>query len=514
VKRTRVLLVSPPTPGVFRQLGFKIPPLGIFYIAGLLDREGFPVTLLDMNVEEDDAALDLARFDVVGITCDTTRQANALALAALAKAAGALVVLGGPHPGYVEEELFQTGLVDLIVYGEGEHTMLAICEALEAGKDPRAVPNLAYRGRDGRTVRNARKGFDDALDALPLPARHLVDMERYKTFRWAEGRALTSICTSRGCPIDCNFCTATQFSGKVMRYRSVERVVDEVALLTGMGFGAVAVVDDNFVIHPRRVIAIMEETLRRRLDVWWWMFGSTHALWKNEDMVRAMAAGGVKTVYVGVESGDPRILRDVNKKQTPERVLECVRLLRKHGIQTLGSYILGNENDTRRSIRRTIDFAKALDTDTAQFSLLTPYPGTRVHEQLRARIFDRDYAHYDGLRNVFRHPRLSHRELQLWLIRANLEFYFRSFRAATGFFKFLARRKFGLDNLRVTLDWWRKTRARRAARREGKDQGAAAIARIEPAPARAAAAALAPREGPRPAEALRLFPASGISATR
>lgn len=488
MKRTRVALISPPTPGVFRQMGFKIPPLGIFYIAGLLDREGFPVTLVDMNVEEESYALDFTQYEVVGITCDTTRHSNALALAALAKAAGCTTVFGGPHPGYVEDELFRTGLVDLIVYGEGEHTMLAICEAIEAGKDPRACMNLAYPDAEGRPVRNARLGYDDDLDALPLPARHLVDMKKYQTFRWAEGRAITSICSSRGCPIDCNFCSATQFSGKVMRYRSVERVVDEVALVKSLGFGAVAVVDDNFVIHPKRVIEIMNETVRRKLDMWWWMFGSTHALWKNEAMVKAMADGGVKTVYVGVESGDPKILRDVNKKQTPARVQECVRLLKKHGIQTLGSYILGNEGDTRRSIRRTIDFAKLLDTDTAQFSILTPYPGTRVFDELRGRIFDWNYAHFDGLRNVWRHPKIAHRDLQLWLIRANLEFYFRSWKAATGFFRFLARRKFGLDNLRVTLDYWRKSRR---DREKAKAMGTIGLA-----------------------DAMRALPASGICATR
>src|SRR5207247_9465125 len=183
-------------------------------------------------------------------------------------------------------------------------------------------------------------------DELPYPARHLVDMTKYQTFRWGD-RAITSICTSRGCPIDCNFCAATQFSGKIMRYRAAGAVVDEVEHLRALGFGAVAVIDDNFVINPRRVEEIMAEVQRRKLDVWWWMFGSTHAMWKNESMVAAMAAGGVKTVYVGIESADPRILRDVNKKQTPDRVVECVRLLKKHGIQTLGSYDLGNENDPR-----------------------------------------------------------------------------------------------------------------------------------------------------------------------
>src|SRR5207248_1952265 len=128
---------------------------------------------------------------------------------------------------------------------------------------------------DGRTVRNAKTGYDDDLDALPWPARHLVDMEKYKTFRWgpAPGRAITSICTSRGCPIDCNFCAATQFSGKVMRYRAVDKVVDEVAHLKSIGFDAIAVIDDNFVINPRRVEDVMAEIVRRKIDVWWWMFG-------------------------------------------------------------------------------------------------------------------------------------------------------------------------------------------------------------------------------------------------
>src|SRR5207244_5837958 len=137
-----------------------------------------------------------------------------------------------------------------------------------------------------------------------------------QTFRWGE-RAITSICTSRGCPIDCNFCAATQFSGKIMRYRAPSSVVDEIEHLKTLGFDAVAVIDDNFVINPRRVEAIMGEVISRKLDVWWWMFGSTHAMWKNESMVAAMAAGGVKTVYIGVERSDPKILTDVNKKTTP-----------------------------------------------------------------------------------------------------------------------------------------------------------------------------------------------------
>jgi anaerobic magnesium-protoporphyrin IX monomethyl ester cyclase len=492
MKKTRILLVSPPTPGVFRQMGFKIPPLGLFYVAGLLDREGFPVTLADMNVEEDDGALDFAAHEVVGITCDTTRHHNALAIAAQAKAAGCTTVFGGPHPGYVEDELFQTGLVDYIVYGEGEWTMLELCLALETGKDPRAVPNIAWRAADGRTVRNPRRPFEEDLDALPWPARHLVDMRKYQTFRWGD-RAITSICTSRGCPIDCNFCAATQFSGKVMRYRRTDAVLDEVEHLKSLGFGAVAVIDDNFVINPRRVEEIMGEAVRRKLDMWWWMFGSTHALWKNESMVAAMAAGGVKTVYIGVESADERVLRDVNKKQTPERVRECVRLLKKHGIQTLGSYILGNATDTRASMRRTIEFAKSLDTDTAQFSILTPYPGTRVYEELRPRIFDRNFAHYDGLRAVWRHPRVSTRELQMTLIRANLEFYFRSWKAASGFFQFLKRRRFGLENLKVSLDYRKKARRDRA---------------------RAASLVTGGGYGASGMEALRILPASGISATR
>src|SRR5947208_1444160 len=83
----------------------------------------------------------------------------------------------------VEDEIFQTGLVDYIVYGEGEHTMLELCLALEAGKDPHAIRNLAWRAADGRTVRNPKLGFDGDLDDLPWPARHLVDMRKYQTFR-------------------------------------------------------------------------------------------------------------------------------------------------------------------------------------------------------------------------------------------------------------------------------------------------------------------------------------------
>lgn len=209
------------------------------------------------------------------------------------------------------------------------------------------------------------------------------------------------------------------------------------------GFRAVAFVDDNFAARPDRVIAVSEAILRNDWDLWWWCFARADHLVRHPDMVEAMARSGCKTVYVGVESANEQSLRDYGKRSSLETVEQAFALLKRHGIQIFASYILGGLAEDHASTEATIELARRLDSNIAQFSILTPYPGTRLFEQLEGRLRHRDWRRYDMLHLVFRHPRLSAFRMYGYLLKANIRFYTRSREARRGFWAVMRRQGVG-----------------------------------------------------------------------
>lgn len=445
-----VLLVNPAATGAYRAFDFTMAPLGVLTVAAYAERAGFRVAVDDRSVARPNERFDPTGWDVVGIHCDSTRHYRALALAREAKAAGAVVVLGGPHPTYVEDEVLGSGVVDYVVRGEGERSFAALLAALRDGTPVDAVRGITFR-RGGALVRTPDEPVIDDLDALPFPARHLVDMDRYRGATM-EGRSIANVHTSRGCPFKCSFCSSSWFDGVKWRDRSPASIVDEVEEVgTRWGYRAVAFMDDLFTMNAERVIGVCEELLRRRLDVYWWCFTRADTLVRHERMVELMAASGCKRVFIGVESASEDVLADYNKKLQIDMPGRAVALARRHGIGVTASYILGDLRETRADVLRTIRYAKALDSDTAQFSILTPYPGTALWDRVQDRIVDRNWAHYTGQRAVMALPHLRPTQLHLLMARAYVEFYFRSRRSIAGFFRFLRARRFGLNAVRQLL---------------------------------------------------------------
>jgi len=431
--RMKILLVNPPSEDIFRHLNYNLPPMGLLSVAAYLERAGYEVEVRDFQFEPRSARhFDFSPYAVVGIGTDTTRFPAALAVAARAKRAGAFVVMGGPHPGYVPDEVFAAGCVDAVVCGEGEATMLELVRAAESGG---SVENIAGTIvlRDGKVVAAPPRPFIAELDDLPFPARDLLPLRRYTSARIGD-RPATQVITSRGCSHDCHFCSSSRFWGRRLRLRSTDSVVAEIEeIYEHHGFRAAAFVDDNFAARPERVVAIAEAIIRRGWDLWWWCFARADNLVRHPEMVEVMARSGCKTVYVGVESADERSLRDYGKRSDRATVEKAFDLLRRNGIQIFASYILGGLAEDAASTEATIDLACRLDSNIAQFSILTPYPGTRLFEQLQGRLLHRDWRRYDMLHVVFRHPKIPRWRLYGYLIKANVKFYTRSAEARRGF---------------------------------------------------------------------------------
>jgi anaerobic magnesium-protoporphyrin IX monomethyl ester cyclase len=426
-----VLLVNPRSSSVFNTFGLSIPPIGLLYVAASLEQAGHTVVVRDLAADDerlDDR--DIRSADLVGISADTTRVGRALSIARRATAIGRPVVMGGPHPQFMAEDIFAAGCVDYIVKGEGEVTFPRLLTALQNQDSAASVKGLIIK--DGRHFIETPAADPIDVETLPFPARHLVDLHRYRASM--SDRPITPIVTSRGCPGACHFCSSSSFFGRGWRSRSAESVLAELdEIYNRYGFRAVCFMDDNFTLAPQRVVQIADGIINRGYDLKWWNFSRVDTIVKNPAMVARMAEAGSKTVYLGIESGDEATLNSLGKNTNSADVARAVESLRQNGIESYGSYIIGNLNETASDVEKTIDMAVRLDTNIAQFSILTPYPGTKLYEQIKDRIFCRRWKFYDGLHIVFRHPMINRHYLQFLLIKAFVRFYRRSQEATQGF---------------------------------------------------------------------------------
>jgi anaerobic magnesium-protoporphyrin IX monomethyl ester cyclase len=347
--------------------------------------------------------------------------------------------MGGPHPCFVAREILETGVVDAIVRGEGEKAFPDLLDAWADGSDLDSIPGLIFRTAHGIRDNGDPDRIHD-LDDLPFPARDLVDLSGYARARLGY-RSLTSMHTSRGCPYGCDFCSSTLFDGARWRFRSAESVLDELEyVIRDLGFGAVSFMDDNFTGSPERIHDICDGVLRKGLDFHWWFFCRVDTIVRHPDMIEHMAEAGATNVFIGVESPNRRLLDHFHKGTDPEQAVEAVRILKQNNIEVYAAYMLGAPEENRADLRATIRFARELDTDTAQFTLLTPYPGTVFFENVKDSITEKNWRKFDAIHSVYQHPRIPRLELQWWLIWAYTSFYLRHGRSISGLFRFLSAR--------------------------------------------------------------------------
>ena len=433
-----ILLANPKSVNVFESFGLVFPPLGLLYVAAAAEKAGFEVALEDFFVSGNKPShFNFRDYDVVGITSDTRRFPGALEIAKRAKADGCTVVMGGPHPAFVDEDVLTSNYADFIVKGEGELTFPELLDTVKNCGDHSGVKGISYL-ENGNVMRTGSRELVEDLDSFPFPARHLIDINAYKRFglKYGGQRSVAVLSTSRGCPNECNFCVSPQMYGRRWRARTPESVVAEIEhVYHEYGYRAVAFCDDNFTVSPKRVKAICSLLIEKQLNIWWWSLSTTTTLLRNEDMVALMAKAGAKTVYIGVESPDPAVLKEMNKNAKADAPSKAVALLKRNGIEVFASYILGGVNDDIRAIFRTIKFARSLDTSVAQFSILTPYPGTVLFNKLKDRLRHKKWHLYDGIHLVFRHRNVPFVPMELLLIWAYVSYYGRGWRAVKGFLK-------------------------------------------------------------------------------
>lgn len=385
----RTLLINVPYP--FSE--WPTLPLGLTYLAAVLEEKGYEVEILDMLVSK--FSLQKVREkvrefkpDICGTGPVTMNYPTALRVTETCKRLGATTIMGGCHVTFYDREALQEApYLDIVVRGEGEYTLLDIVK----GEDLCDIDGITYR-EDGEIIRNPERKFIENLDELPFPARHLVPISKYRTFK-----AGCDMITGRGCPYNCIFCVGHKMVGRKPRFRNIKRCVDEIEqIVYDYGFKRVNIVDDLLTINHKRVFAFCDELLERGIKAEWTAFSRVDTVTK--ELLRKMKEAGCCFICYGVESGNQRILDLAKKRTTLEKIRKGIALTNEAGIESLSSFILGLPGETKETIKESLEFGRSLG-NLYGFHILAPYPGTEVREkaeELGLKILHNNWFKYDA----------------------------------------------------------------------------------------------------------------------
>lgn len=394
-KNLKVALVNPRV----ESYSSVLPPLGLLYIAAVLEKEGYQVRVFDVYPYDDRTLPEVAAYqpDVIGMTVLTDYWRRACHVAAFIRKEipKATFVVGGIHVTTMPEEALTELQADIAVIGEGERTILDLCNRLAGGEPWREVEGIQFRDDSGAFRRTAPRAFIENLDELPFPARHLLHFDEYMLppgiiRGWWSERS-TTIITSRGCPFSCIWCASHCIFGRKVRRRGVENVIQEIEhLIQRYHVDTVWFIDDTFTLYKQWVLAFCQTLADRGIRLAWGC--QAHVKTADEEMFTAMKQAGCVQLDFGVESGSDRVLKALKKHSSAEAVRKAFAITKKVGIRTMATFMFGSPEETREDVEATMGLAREIKPDFASSFFITPYPGTELMAMAQSNHWD---FHYD-----------------------------------------------------------------------------------------------------------------------
>jgi radical SAM superfamily enzyme YgiQ (UPF0313 family) len=365
-----------------------LPPMGLGVLASRTPEE-YEVSIVDENVE----AIDFnVAADLVAVTATTTQAPRAYGIMAEFRKRGVPSIMGGIHASVMPEEAAR--FADSVVIGEADDLWRGILEDFGQGRLKKLY---------------AQQSFPD-LKNIPKINRDLFS-KKYM---------IQSVQTSRGCPCNCSFCSVTKFNGARYRFRNIADVVDEVCQIREKRF---FIADDSIVGLGDEGIAHARELFRQLKGLgksWGAQVCITIA--EHDELLRAAADSGANTFYIGFESIDAEALKSVNKNINLRPIIKnyknTIKKFHDHGIGVIGGFILGTDADTRDIFDRTIEFVHETGIDGCQFTIMTPFPGTRLYSQIEKEgrllytSYPGDWAKYDAYEAVIQPRNMTVDELK------------------------------------------------------------------------------------------------------
>ena len=434
-KNIDILLINPYDENALKNaLGFITPPLNLMYLASSLEKESYSVKIVDddllqMGYEKVSELAGKLNPQLVGVTATTSTIKSALKYVELVKniLPNSLTVMGGPHTTFMPSETLKSSKnLDVVVMGEGEETMVDLANhSTENSHGLDEVKGIVYRDLKSENLKATQKRpLIKDLDALPFPARHLVPFDSYGASKEQTG----GIITSRGCVYNCNYCSSSLIMGKKFRSRSPDNVVDEIEeLINNYQIRDIGFMDDTFMLNKRRANDIANEIKARDLDISF--VASSRVDSVDQNLLQNLKNSGLKTIYYGVESGSQRILNLMKKGITLKQAEDAVKSAKNVNLEVLTSFILGYPGETEEDMNKSIKFSTKLDSDYCQYSILTPFPGTPIYNELKEKnlIDNDDWDEYTVLKPVLKYDEmgLNKKMVEKKLAIAYLKYYAR-----------------------------------------------------------------------------------------
>ena len=422
--------VRPPAP--FNRYIQNVP-LNYIHLAAWLRQAGREVHILDMvidGVTHDyvDRFIREHGIRVAGIGCMTCEFPAAVEEARRLKAAhpGIQIVFGGAHPSGDPEECLRTGVVDYVVVGEGEISLTALLDDLEAGRRPDAIPGvwLLHEG----AVRPAPPSPVPCVHDLPRPAYDLLDLEKYfrldSPWHFPKSQRAVQFITSRGCPYQCSYCH--EVHGKKFRGMEPEVVLDQMEwLVRKFGVREFMIVDDIFNFELERAKQICRGIVDRKLKVHLQFPNGVRGDRFDEELVVLMKQAGTHFMAIAIETVSEKFQKLIRKNLKIDRALQTIHWVNRHNIEVSGFFMIGFPGETLEEVRKTADFAVHAPLDTIFVSIVSPFKGTKLRtDMLNGRFGEMDSEGRSALDQLF--PIVHSRQLSAEVLsRIQRETYWR-----------------------------------------------------------------------------------------
>ncbi|HBR14475.1 MAG TPA: B12-binding domain-containing radical SAM protein [Candidatus Omnitrophica bacterium] len=383
------------------------PPLWLALTAAYIREYGFSVAVIDAEAENLDTQETVDRIKEFNprlasvVVSGTNPSASTLNMPGAGevlremkkKCPGIPTVISGLHPSALPERTVKEETADFVMEGEGLSTHLELLQALKSGKtldEEFALDGLWYK-RDGRIISHPRAVNVNDLGILPMPAWDLLPMEQYRAHNWHcfghvdERQPYAVIYTSLGCPFNCSFCCINvTFGGSGIRYRPPVKVVEEIDFLVkNYGVKNIKVLDELFAMKQTHVEELCDRLIARGYDLNFWVYGRIDTV--KESMLAKMKKAGINWIAYGIEAGSKRVRDGVSKGRfDQEQIRKVVKMTQAAGIYVVGNFIFGLPEDDLQTMQETLDLAKGLNCEYANFYCAMAYPGSKLYDDALA----------------------------------------------------------------------------------------------------------------------------------
>lgn len=453
----QVTLVNPPYPPDAHQHPPFIP-LGLGYLAAILETNGYNVNIIDcqalhLTLADVEKELKERNPDMVGLTSTTLTYKSAISIVKVAKDVlpNCVTVIGGSHVTFWDEEaLSECPQLDVVVRGEGEATLLELVQKVEKDENYTDIVGTTCRGGDKAKVNPDRPHIED-LESLPYPAFHLWPIEHFKKY----GKIIFPVMTSRGCTFWCDFCSAVRMFGRKYRMRNPKNVVDELEFLYNKyGQDQYTFYDDAFTVDQSRTVEICDEIMKRGLKIKWDC--ETRVDMVTKELLQKMRDAGCIAVWFGVEAGSEQVIKAMGKGISLTQTFNAFKWANEVGLMTVASMILGFPGETLETAMESIKLLGQIKSDEIGVYIATPYPGTPMYDYVKKMgwIKITDFNKYDTATPIFETPTMTMKELRELHDEAHRRFYLRPTYILRAFSKGGV---YGYSTTKTALAWLKRT---------------------------------------------------------